>query len=217
MASARYCDPRDVRDYALPSGALANPGRLVEEADLAASALVVDDHGLESGDRVQLRADAGGVLPAPLLPSVSYYVLRVDDATIQLAETLGGAPVTLTSAGDRFVLILPSPVEAAIAWASVMLEQHLPAHVLPLDPQAVPPVVRITAAELAGWRLQSRAGGGGSGVTLTEIFDQAQKRLARWVSGVPIRGEASPPRAGRSASAVAAPLDARGWRQFGGR
>jgi hypothetical protein len=48
------------------------------------------------------------------------------------------------------------------------------------------------------------------------VFDAAMKRLERWGTGVPIRGENAPPAGGLSVTATLPYSDTRGWTRFGG-
>lgn len=76
------------------------------------------DHGLVTGDRIQVRTT--GTLPAPLVVATTYFVIRLDDDTFKLAETLGDAhgenPLDLTTAGTgthSFVLVIVANVQPA--------------------------------------------------------------------------------------------------------
>lgn len=204
------CDVADLYAYGLPRGSISNPGRLIDRADVGTEALTLDMHGFISGDPVTFRAEDGGSLPEPLAEGVTYYAIPVDDHRFRVSETTGGSAVNLTTAGERFIVVARFPAETAIAWASAIVLDSLPAHVLPIDPSAIPPIVRMTAAELAVWKLQGMHSP--TGRTIGEAFDFAQKRLARWAKGAPVRGEASPPRAQRSAAATVPYIDRTGWR-----
>jgi hypothetical protein len=95
-----------------------------------------------------------------------------------------------------------------------MINDSLPAHVVPIDLSAVPEIVRMTAAELAAGRLLSLTGGASE--NLAAVVDRAHKRLERWGKGVPVRGAVVPPSANLAHAATAPFRDRRGWWRFGG-
>jgi len=208
-----YCDPADLYTYGLPRGSAPSSGRLAGTVSTADDTIELDGHGLSDGDAVSFRAEAGGALPSPLVEGESYFALAVDEYRFQVSATEGGAAIPLETAGSRIVVITPSPIAAAIRWASRLIDDMLPAHVVPLE-APYPEIVRMTAAELAASKLLALAGT--SSKTLTEIADAAKKRLERWGRGVPIRGDHAPPAANLAARATAGFTDTRGWRQYGG-
>ena len=210
-----YCTPADVHAHGLPRGALPNPARLVS-ASASTDSITLDGHGLSDDDEVSLRAEAGGSLPSPLAAETTYYAIVATPSVFQLAATAGGSAVDLTTAGENVLLIVELPMTSAIAWADRVIDDLLPAHVVPLtDP--VPEIVRFTSAELAGGKLLGYTGAASR--TLSEIVDNARKRLDRWAKGVPIRGTNAPDPAGLAVSTSAA-LPAAGrsadWRTYGG-
>lgn len=210
-----YCLPADLYLYGLPRGALASSGRLADSANVADSTIALDAHGFATGDAVQVRPAAGGELPAPLTAATTYYAIAVDDWRFQLAATPGGSAITLTSAGSTFVVLAPLSIDAAIAKASRMIDDMLPAHVVPLaDP--VPDVVRMTAAELAAAWLLAQTGGESS--TLTSVYDAARRRMERWSRGAELRGPNAPPSAQLSTGggATRARAAVSPWRRYGG-
>jgi hypothetical protein len=182
--------------------------------DATANTLTLGAHGFALNDLVSFRPEAGGSLPAPLVAGTSYYAIPVTDDSFSVATTEDGSSVNITSAGSLFVAIAPLPVAAAISWASQIIDDMLPAHVVPIEADAIPEIVRFTCAELAAGKLAARSGNASK--SLTEIVDAANKRLARWGKGVPIRGAVVPPHAGLSASATAPFRDRRGWNRWGG-
>lgn len=64
--------------------------------------LVITGHGFQTGDGPVLAATAG-TLPAPLLASTPYHVIRVDNDNIRLADTralaIAGTAIDLTTIG----------------------------------------------------------------------------------------------------------------------
>lgn len=210
---AAYCAPADLYANGLPRGAVANPGRLAASALAATNAFTLDVHGFDAGDPVALRAEAGGALPAPLAEGVTYYAAPLSESTFALSATPGGAALDLTTDGVRVVVIAPLPVAQAIEWASRIVDDMLPAHVVPLE-APYPEIVVMTTAELAAGKLVARSGG--ASVSLSSIVDAATARVARWAKGVPVRGDHSPPRAGLAARASIPYSDPTDWNRFGG-
>lgn len=204
-----YCDVSDLYAYGLPRGGLPNPGRLVASVDIQAEAFVLDEHGFVDGDEVTFRPDAiDGELPGGIVEDVTYFARRVNDVVFSVAtQAAGGTVVNLTTPGKRFLVISPLPVASSIAWASRIIDEMLPAHVVPFtDP---PEVVRMTCAELAVAKLAARQGAQTTG--LSETLAEAQKRMQRWSKGVPVRTANMTNRA--NLSMTTAPRDPRGWRK----
>lgn len=208
-----YCSAADLYAFGLPRGALPNPGRLVASVSTAASTLAIDGHGFAADDPVSFRAEAGGSLPAPLVAGTAYFAKPTTDDAFQVAATAGGAAITLTTVGARIVAIAPLPIASAIAWASRLVDDMLPAHLVPLV-APIHELVRMTAAELAVGKLLGRTGSASK--SLAEMVDAARKRLERWAKGVPLRGENVPLATNLAASASVPYRDPRGWGRFGG-
>lgn len=207
-----YCLPDDLYKYgAIPCGSLASPGRTIDSVSTASDTLSLDSHGFAADTVVRFRAVGGGELPAPLAAGTDYFVIVVDDWSFSVALTAGGAAVNLTSEGTTFVALVSLPVAEAIEAASRFIDDALPAHVIPLE-EPVPPVVRYTAAQMAGALLL--AGTGAQSESLGGVFDQAQKRLAQWAKGRPIRGENAPATAQLSLSRRARTVPS--WQRYGG-
>jgi hypothetical protein len=208
-----YCAASDLYDFGVPRGAAPNPGRLVSSVDATADTLALDVHGLDADSPVVFRAEAGGTMPAPLVAGTTYYAIPVSEYAFQVAASPGGSAIDITTAGERVIAITPLPVAAAIAYASRVIDEHLPAHAVPLaDP--VPEIVKITAAEIAAVKLVGTRGA--TGKSLAETIDAAYKRLDSWLRGQPIRGANVPPRTNLATSATAPFADVRGWSRFGG-
>lgn len=211
--TARYCTAADLYLYGVPRGGLPNPGRSIASVSTSANTLALDVHGFADDDAVTFRAESGGSLPAPLVEGTTYYAILVNDNAFSVAPAAGENAVDLTSSGSRFIVIAAVPVTAAIEWASVLLEDMLPAHVVPLT-EPYPPIVVATVAELAAGKLLALRGA--TTKSLSTTLDEAQKRLARWAKGIPLRGENVPAAAGVALSASAPRVDRRGWSRFGG-
>jgi hypothetical protein len=207
-----YCQVSDLYDYGLPRGGLPNPARLIDSVDVASNALTLDEHGFSGGEQVSFRADESGALPAPLTEGTTYYALKVTSSAFRVSATLNGAAIDLTNTGYLVLLCEDLPIQPAINWAGEIINDSLPAHVLPL-PTPYPEIIRMTAAELAVGKLSRRQGAAND--SLSKTVQDAQARLARWAKGVPLRGTAPETRANLAASASVAYRDPRGWNEPG--
>lgn len=205
---SQYCNLPDLYDYGLPRGGLPNPARLIDAVSSTGETLTLDEHGWVGGEALAFRADAGGSLPAPLVEGVTYYARRVSDSLFQVSLTVGGVAIDLTTTGARVLVIESLPLLPAIYWASAIIEDNVPGHLLPFV-APYPEIVRMTCAELAIGKLMARQGA--QPVSLSAIVADAQKRLARWATGIPIRGTAPSTRANLAVSASVGYRDARGW------
>lgn len=208
-----YATERDLYTYGLRRGVLANPGRLVESSRESTDVLTLDGHLFETGDAVTLRAVEGGVLSGPLSADALYYVIRLTDATFKLSATSGGAAINLTSNGETMVVRAAPPVAAYLEMFSRWVDQFIPAHLVPLEPNAggtyPMPIVKVVC-ELAAAKLLSWAGQSSTSLTESEVAAKAQ--LERWASGLPVRAVASTQAAGKAVtSTVATAGDPRGW------
>jgi hypothetical protein len=208
-----YCDPADLFSFGVPRGTLPNPGRLAGSVSSVTDAIELQVHGFALNDVVTFRAEAGGSLPAPLVAGTSYYAIPAGESYFKVSSSLGGDALDLTTAGSRVVVIAPLSLDSACIWASAVIDDMLPAHVVPLT-APYPPIVRITAAELAASKLGFFTGNVPK--TLTQIFDYARKRLERWASGVPIKGTNAPKPAQLSCGAGLGYSDTQGWKRYGG-
>ncbi len=212
-----YCDESDLYDFGVPRGGIPNPGRLAADPPASAStdAIELDQHGFESGDPVSFKAEGGGALPSPLAAGTTYYALPVNESYFKVSATPGGAAIDLTTAGSGVVVLCPLPIAAAIEFASALIDEMIPAHAVPLA-EPVPTIVRVTCAELAAAKLAARSGA--ASASLTGMVDAARKRLERLSLGVPIRGTGASAQTptNLAQSAVAPPLDVRGWTRWGG-
>lgn len=194
-----YATVADLYAYGLQRGALANPGRLAASVNATTNTIALDQHGLALNDVLTLRAESGS-LPAPLQPNVQYYAVPVNDGAFSVAATPGGAVIDLTTAGTRTLVITPINFAAAIAFGAALLDDVLPAHIVPLE-SPYPPIVVMTNAELAIWKLTGTTGNGSK--SLSEMVTEARKRMAEWAKGRPVRGANTPEPANLAATAVA--------------
>lgn len=213
MTASSYCTVSDLYTYGLPRGGLPNPARLIYEVNTSTGTFSLDEHGFEAGDAVTFREDAiDGVMPGGIVEGVTYYASRVNDSLFRVSASPGGSPIIPLSEGRRVMVATSIPTEGAIQWASEIINDMLPAHIVPIVGR-VPEIVRMTAAELAIGKLMARQGAATD--ALSAIVANAQERLKRWGKGVPLRGPDSPPRANLAASASRAFTDSRGWRNDG--
>lgn len=209
------CEPRDLWDHGLPRGAVANPGRVAALIDPLTDTITLGEHCFFDGDAVRLRPAAGGSMPQGLTAGATYFVKVTDDARFQLEMTVGAGAVNFTTAGMSVLVVAPVNYAAACAWASQLIYDMVPAHAVPFtDP--VPPILRMTAAELAARKIMQTTGSG-EAVSLTALADLALKRVERWATGVPIRDPNATEAANLATpvTATAALTDRRGWGTYG--
>jgi hypothetical protein len=213
---AGYCEISDLFANGLPRGALANAGRLVAGgggASISANTIPLDQHGLSLNDQFTLRAEGGGSLPAPLVAGTTYYAIPVNDGAFSVAAAADGAAIDLTTPGARILVVVGINYAAAIAYGAALIDDMLPAHLVPLV-APFPPIVTMTCAELAIGKLLQ--GSGSASKSMGLCVDEARKRLADWARGRPLRGANVPPAANVSVSATVPYRDGRGWSRFGG-
>lgn len=208
-----YCEAADVYDFGVPRGSIPNAGRLVSSTSAGTDAFELDEHGFADDDPVIFRAEASGSLPSPIVAGTTYYALVLDAHRFAVAAVAGGVAIDLTTAGSRVLVLAPLPIDAAISWASRVIDDMLPAHVVPLT-APYPEIVRMTCAELAAGKLAARSGTTSS--SLASILEGAMKRVERWARTIPIRGTNAPKSAGLACAVAVATRDPGGWRRWGG-
>lgn len=209
------CDPADLFAHGLPRGGVPNHGRQVSAVDTTANTLTIDLHGLSLDDEVEFRAEGGGTLPTGISAATIYYAIPVTYNTFSVSATLGGSAVNISASGTpgRILCIPKVNIPAIISGTSRLVEDMLPAHIVPIVGD-VPPIVRQTTAELAAQKVLALTGG--ATASLMTIFDLATKRLERWARGVPVRGDGGQQQASGATSASLPYEDARGWTRHGG-
>lgn len=210
---AEYCDRRDLYEFGLPRGSVPNPARRVVTVATAQDWLELEGHGLSEGDSVTFRAESGGSVMAPIVAGVVYYARPVDENHFAVSATIGGSTIDLTSTGSRVLVVTPLPIASAIQYASALIDDMIPASVLPLA-EPYPPIIRMTCAEIAAAKLGYYSGGVSKSITL--MFDDAKARLAKWAKGAPIRGENAPKPADLACGVGVPFADSRGWYRYGG-
>jgi hypothetical protein len=211
-----YCSAADLYDFGLPRGAIPNNSRLAADVSTTTNAITLGGHGYDAGQPLTVRPGPGGSLPAPLVQGVTYYAIPTTDDTFQVSASVGGPAIDLTTVGKSVMITAPLPIAQAIAWASRLVDDYVPAHAVPfLSP--VPPTVRHITAELAAIKLALRGGSGGDSPSLNKILEWVEKRITRWATGIPIR-DASTTERSNTAVSVSIPVceDPTGWRRSGG-
>lgn len=212
-----YCTAADLYANGVPRGAAPNPARVLYS--LVSDVCTLDDHAFATGDAIQFRPAGDGALPTGLVEGTTYYAQAESDTTFKVRSTANGSAITISTATDPVLVSAPLNIDAAIEFASEVIDDALTGHTVPLDP--VPAIIRITAAELAAGKLL--AGAGAQSKSLTQIVDEALKRLERWRLGKPVEGASDD-----SHGNLAAPGEARAgsasqwcpgssdWRRWGG-
>ncbi len=216
-----YCSPADLHSLGgVPRGATPNPGRHLASA--VDDTCTLDVHGFETGDAIMLRAVGSGALPAGLSEGVTYYAQAESEHTFKLRATAEGTALSFTDADpDDGPIMVIAPIDRAadIEWADRTIDEMVPGQAIPFDdtalyPDGVPQIIRITSAELAGWRGAARTGSASR--SLAEVVKDAQLRLERWAKGLPVRRTPDASRQNLAAVAVATATDPKGWKEFGG-
>lgn len=77
----------------------AKPTFVAAAVDISEDQIEIEDHGLVTNDKVQF-SNSGGALPTGLSSSTDYYVIVVDEDTIQVAASADGAAIDLTGTGS---------------------------------------------------------------------------------------------------------------------
>ncbi len=189
MTASAYCTAAQLHEHGLPRGALPNPGRLLAVVYPATDTLELDEHGFPADAPLLFRAEEGGELPTGIDAGTTYYAIPLTDATFQVSLTEGGSAVDIMTEGSSVVVTAALPKQAAIEWASALVDDYLPAHAVPLEAPFPVTVVAITA-ELAIAKLAASAGQ--ASASLGAVMERAQKQLERWGKGLPIRGAIVP-------------------------
>lgn len=161
-------------------------------------------------------------MPSGLVAGTTYYAELETESTFKVRATPGGSALTFSDATDPLMVIAPLDRASFIAWADRMIDDMVPGQAVPFDdaslyPAGVPEIIRMTSAELAAGKMLAQTGAASR--SLADTVDLAQKRLARWAGGLPVRGTPDTSRQNIPAQApgmLAAPCDGRGWRRYGG-
>jgi hypothetical protein len=208
-----YATEQDLYRYGLPRGALSNAARLVT-ANATSDSFTLDEHGFALNDVVTFRADADGALPTGIAEGVEYYVIPVNHYTFKVSATASGSAVNFTTAGSFVLVIKELPIQGALEWASLIIEQNLLGHCVPLE-LPYHQLIVATCAQLAAGLLLN----GSESKSLAAMVVEASNVVAKWSKGQPLRGENKPAAAqaaGVARSASVPYCDARGWGKYGG-
>ncbi len=163
---------------------------------ISTTSVTYDGHGLETNDPVTVRAiGPGGALPSNLVAGTTYYAKRVSNEAFQLSATVDGAAIVFaTSAIDLVVARVPD-FDMWIEFYSRWVDTSLPAHFVPLGrTEAVHPLIRGLTADMVAERMFNISGQPSSeAMKALEVSTAAQ--LARFATGLPLRGAVAPSRA----------------------
>lgn len=207
---AGYCTRADLLAF-LPSGGLPNDAR-VATASASGDYIECDQHGLVDDQEIVFRAATGGSVPTGLTEGTTYYAQVSSTSRFQVAATVGGAAINLTTAGSNFVFWSDLPWSSWIDAAARDVDSFLPPHVVPVVEGTGYPQILVTAnAELAA--LRGLMSTGGAAIDYGAKLDAIQTRLTRWAKTIPLRGTdrqvTYPARLAVTSSAGA--TDPRGW------
>lgn len=188
---ASYATKQDLFTYALARGSLASMGRLADAVEAATDTFELDEHGFVTNDPITVRAAEGGSLPAPLVKGTTYYVIRLTDATFQVAAAANGSAIDLTTDGQSVVVAGDLPFDQILAVETAWINQCIPeapsaAEDYKTANGAYPLVLIDTTCQLAAARLLTMTG------ARSELLDEARKAardtLKEWRAGLPVRG-----------------------------
>jgi hypothetical protein len=157
------------------------------------------DHGYATNDIVRVIALPGGVLPSGLVDTSDYYAIRLDGDRLQFAAALSGPAVALGTTGTNpwgCYATNDAVALAAIEWCSRLIDQRIPAHVVPFASATLPYLLRGICAKLACRELLARlrrvSAAGPGGVAIVEAqAERAERELDRMISGIPVRDAAA--------------------------
>ena len=88
---------------------------LISDVSLLGSIFTSKEHGLVNGDVI--RFESTGALPLPCLVDTDYYIINADENTFQIASTLGGLTISLTSIGSGDIYYYED-VTTPICWSA---------------------------------------------------------------------------------------------------
>jgi len=196
MSIDAYADIPDLYVHGLPPALLVAQPRPLESIDVGTGTFRLGGAGLADDDPLQF-ISMGGLVPAGLSASAVYYAIPVPDSEslFQVAASVGGLPVTITTAGTGVVAVVPSllaKARAALIFRARWIDEHLVAHSVPLVAPYPVDVVAMNAI-LASADLMRTIGLGNpeyaqSAQPIFDAANQVQLRLNRLADGVPLRG-----------------------------
>jgi len=184
-----YATRADVYKHGLPRGGLGSArGRIVAASTAATDVLELDEHGLDDGVALVLRAQEGGTVSAPLVDGGTVYAIRLTDSTFKVAaskaDALAGIPINLTTDGASMIAIVPIDWDAVLERYSRWFDGCLPAHAVPL-PAPYPIEVTAIVAEVSGAKIQWLSGV--TSISMREVELSAKAQAERFAAGLPMR------------------------------
>jgi hypothetical protein len=203
-----YATRADLYRFGLPRGLLANPARLCASALATTDRFELDGHGFETDDPVAFRVEEGGTLPAPLVAGTTYYAIRVNDSSFQVATAAAGSAINLTTNGTSVVVVGELPIDDVLESCSRWADDFLPGHLVPFSAPFPARLVDIVA-ELAAGRLLLIAHQ--SSKSVKEIALEAKAQLERWSKGTLLRDSTATASANLAVSIGGETSDPRGW------
>lgn len=208
MAANLYCTRGDVTRR-IPLGALTSSSGLVATSSVGANTITLDGHGLETNDPVSVRALEDGALPDPLVAGTTYYARRLTNSTFELAASVDGPAIDLTTAAITMVVAREPNFDEFIEEYSRWADGLLPAHIVPLTPP-IHPTVKGVVADCVAKRVLNINGQDSAVVATAELAGKAI--LERYAAGVPLRGADVTASANLAVSAsLGSTKDPRGW------
>lgn len=208
MTADLYCTRADV-NARLPPGSVTSTGTIAASTSAGTNAITFDGHGLETGDPVTVRAVSGGSLSAPLVADVTYYVRRLSNSAFELAETLGGPAIDITTTATDMMVIREPNYDTHIEFYSRWCDAFLPAHIVPLE-EPIHPLVKGLVADLVAKRMLNIAGQDSAVLTQTELASKAQ--MERFAKGLSLRGADATESANSAVTSTSITVaDPRGW------
>ena len=85
------------------------PTFLASDINISEDTITIESHGLVKNDKIQL-SNSGGSLPTGLLIDTDYYVIVVDEDTIQLSDSVDGSAINVTATGSGTNTVEFSPI-----------------------------------------------------------------------------------------------------------
>ncbi len=202
-----YATRSDLYSLALRKGVLGNDGREIASSIASTDTLTLNAHLFETDDAVTLRAAEDGTLSAPLVAGATYYAIRVTDNAFQLAATVSGAAIDLTTNGADMFVMSALPYDRLLEVYSRFVDDFIP-HLVPLT-APYPDTVVLAVCELTAARLMILDGKSSESMAGVELATKA--KLERWAKGIPVRDATVTASANLAVCTTAEASDPRGW------
>lgn len=194
-----YATRRDVYLLGLSAQAFVTRSRPFDAVDATSATIRLRAHGLDVGDVVTFDVVSGGALPTGISAAALYYPIAVGSDLLRIATTPAGSPIaSWASAGSGWALAIDygPRLDAHLADAAAMIDEHLTAHEPPILPDpsthAYPPILvgmnaRLAArAAVTSLQIENAA----YRVAVDRLFaceTRDQEILAAWKAGKPIQ------------------------------